>query len=86
MSRRLTYSEKGKGLATPESPPRRGRVKLPDYDISDLLRKHELTLIGRVTNLKAQRLWSLIPFFADHWKCKECFNFNSRTLKTWKQY
>ncbi|KAF3494998.1 hypothetical protein DY000_02052923 [Brassica cretica] len=47
MSRRLTYSEKGKGLATPESPPRRGRVKLPDYDISDLLRKHELTLIAK---------------------------------------
>ncbi|XP_013617130.1 PREDICTED: uncharacterized protein LOC106323578 [Brassica oleracea var. oleracea] len=70
MSRRLSYAEKGKGLQRPISPPRRGRVILPDFDTSELMRKHELTLIGRTTNPRAQRMWSLIPFFADHWKCK----------------
>ena len=70
MSRRLSYNEKGKGLQRPNSPPRLGRVKLPDYDASDLMRKHELTLIGRTTNQRAQRMWSLISFLADHWKCK----------------
>ncbi|KAJ4905621.1 Uncharacterized protein Rs2_09279 [Raphanus sativus] len=70
MSRRLSSAEKGKGLQRPNSPPRLGRVKLPDYDTSELRRKHELTLIGRATNPSAQRMWSLIPFFADHWKCK----------------
>ena len=70
MSRRLSYTEKGKGLQRPNSPPRLGRVKLPYYDATDLMRKHELTLIGRITNPRAQRMWSLIPFHADHWKCK----------------
>lgn len=37
-------------------------------DNADLLRKHSLTLIGRVTNKSAQKVWSLIPFFTEHWK------------------
>lgn len=70
MSRYISYVEKGKGVQRPTSPPRLGRVKLLAFDNSDLLRKHEFTLIGRTTNPKAQRMWSLIPLFADHWKCK----------------
>lgn len=63
MSRRLSYAEKGKGIARNLSPPRKGRVAVPDFDNS------ELTLIGRVTNPKAQRMWSVIPFLSDLWKC-----------------
>lgn len=70
MSRRLSYAEKGKGVARLSSPPRSGRVKVATFDTSELRKKHELTLIGRVTNPKAQRMWSLIPFLADHWKCR----------------
>ncbi|KAL0816592.1 hypothetical protein Bca101_073036 [Brassica carinata] len=33
-----------------------------------MIQKHELTLVGRVTNLKYQRVWSLIPFFSNMWK------------------
>lgn len=68
MSRRLSYSEKGKGHASPVAPLRRARVKVPSFDNSALLRKHSLTLVGRITNPKIQRVWALIPFFAEHWK------------------
>lgn len=68
MARRLSYAEKGKGIVTASTPPRTGRVEVPDFDNSETIRKHSLTLIGRVTNHKAQRMWSLIPFFAEHWK------------------
>lgn len=68
MANRLSAAEKGKQIQH-SSPPRRGRVQVPDFDSSELMRRHELTLIGRVTNPKYQRIWSLIPFFADHWKC-----------------
>ncbi|WZY94490.1 hypothetical protein YC2023_066819 [Brassica napus] len=56
MSRRLSYAEKGKGIANNASPPRKGRVIVPDFDSSELIRKHELMLIGRVTNPKYQRM------------------------------
>ncbi|KAF8091408.1 hypothetical protein N665_0446s0027 [Sinapis alba] len=47
MSRRLSYVEKGKRVARSNPYPRVGRVKVPDFDNSELMRKHELTLIGR---------------------------------------
>lgn len=68
MQRRLSYAEKGKGLAEPNQPPRTGRVRIPAIDTAELIRKHSLTLVGRITNPKFQRLWSLIPFFSEHWK------------------
>lgn len=51
-----------------QQPTRLARVKAPLPDNSDLLRKHSLTLIGRVTNKSVQKVWSLIPFFTEHWK------------------
>ena len=67
--RRLSSAEKGKGLDFEHQEPARAtRVKVPLPDNSDLLRKHSLTLIGRVTNKTAQKVWSLIPFFTEHWK------------------
>lgn len=67
MNRRLSYAEKGKGLADPE-PPRTDRFRVPAVDTSEIIRKHSLTLVGRITNPKFQRLWSLFPFFGEHWK------------------
>ncbi|KAF3549058.1 hypothetical protein DY000_02000126 [Brassica cretica] len=67
--RRISSAEKGKGLELEQQQPARSaRVKVPLPDNSDLLRKHSLTLIGRVTNKSAQKVWSLIPFFTEHWK------------------
>lgn len=70
MHRRLSYAEKGKGLADPAIPPRTARVRVPAFDSSELIRKHALTVVGRLTNPKTQRIWSLIPFLSDHWNCE----------------
>lgn len=67
--RRISSAEKGKGLdLSQHQPARAARVKAPLPDNSDLIRKHSLTLIGRVTNKTAQKVWNLIPFFTEHWK------------------
>lgn len=69
MHRRLSTAEKGKAAVLAHHPaPRTARVRLSEPDNSALLKKHSLTLIGRVTNPTAQKVWSLIPFFIDHWK------------------
>lgn len=67
--RRLSSAEKGKGIdMEPHQPLRTARVKAPIPDNADLIRKHSLTLIGRVTNKSVQKVWSVIPFFTEHWK------------------
>lgn len=67
--RRISSAEKGKGIDLgAQLPPRAARVKVPLPENSELLRKHSLTLIGRVTNKSVQKVWSLIPFFTEHWK------------------
>lgn len=67
--RRISSAEKGKGVSLEsQQPSRTTRVKVPLPDNSDLLCKHSLTLIGQVTNKTVQKVWSLIPFFTEHWK------------------
>jgi len=67
--RRLPAVDKGKGLQLePYQAPRTARVKIPASDNSALLKKHTLTIIGKVTNPSVQKVWSLIPFFTEHWK------------------
>lgn len=59
--RRISSTEKGKAIDTgTHEPPREARVKAPLPDNAELLRKHSLTLIGRVTNKSIQKVWSLI--------------------------
>lgn len=70
MARSLTYEEKGKDPLEKTEPQRTGRVRVPDVDTTELIRKHELTLIGRTTNPRLQRIWSLIPFLSDLWKTR----------------
>ncbi|KAG5396705.1 hypothetical protein IGI04_018519 [Brassica rapa subsp. trilocularis] len=54
--RRISSAEKGKGVdLASQQPTRAARVKVPLPDNSELLRKHSLTLIGRVTNKTAQK-------------------------------
>nr|VDD25213.1 unnamed protein product [Brassica oleracea] len=54
--RRLSSAEKGKGIdMEPHQPLRTARVKAPIPDNADLIRKHSLTLIGRVTNKSVQK-------------------------------
>ncbi|VVA94140.1 unnamed protein product [Arabis nemorensis] len=68
MNRRLSASEKGKGLEMPSEPPRASRVMVPHFDPSELIHNHKLILVGRITNPKIQKMWALLPFLADHWK------------------
>lgn len=68
MSRKASYAEKGKAIASPNFPPRIPRVRVPAFNNSELRKKHSLTIIGRLTNPEVQRMWSMIPFFADRWK------------------
>lgn len=68
MSRRFTYEEKGKASASSQHQPKVSRIRAPESDNSDLLQRHKLTVIGRLTNPIVQRAWALIPVFTDHWK------------------
>lgn len=69
MQRRLSSSEKGKAIVLEHAPaPRKARVRASQPDISALKQRHALTIIGRITNPSVQKVWSLIPFFTDHWK------------------
>lgn len=69
MQRRLSSAEKGKAIALEHPPaPRKARVRAVEPDLAILKKKHSLTLIGRVTNPSVQKVWSLIPFFTEHWK------------------
>lgn len=69
MARRISYEEKGKAVASSSNDrPHISRVRVSDVDNSALLRRHELTLIGRLTNPVVQKTWPLISFFIDHWR------------------
>ncbi|RID76433.1 hypothetical protein BRARA_B03403, partial [Brassica rapa] len=68
MARRLSTAEKGKAVALDShEPPRKARVRIQAPDTTNLIAKHSLTLIGKVTNPSVQKVWSLIPFFTEHW-------------------
>jgi len=70
MDRRIPYHLKGKGPSSDFSPPPQKRIRAPEIDTSDLIRYNALTVMGRLTNPKVQRLWSLIPFLSNRWNLK----------------
>ncbi|KAG7594155.1 Zinc knuckle CX2CX4HX4C [Arabidopsis thaliana x Arabidopsis arenosa] len=85
MDRRIPYHLKGKGISADFAPPPQRRIRAPELDTSDLIQENSLTLMGRLTNPKVQRLWSLIPFLSNRWNLrgkavgsdlgKGCFQF-----------
>ncbi|XP_013700064.1 uncharacterized protein At4g02000-like [Brassica napus] len=69
MSIRISAEEKGKRVCfDSHHAPRTARIKAQLPVDSEILDKHSLTLIGRVTNPSAQRVWPLIAFFTELWK------------------
>ncbi|CAA7040351.1 unnamed protein product [Microthlaspi erraticum] len=70
MARRFTYSEKGKGIAEPEPTNPGVCIRAPRLDTSELVRKNALTLIGRLTNPREQRLRSMLPYFSNKWELR----------------
>lgn len=67
MTHRYSEAEKGKSVVVTNGNPIQSRVKVPHFDNTELIRKHSLTLMGRITSPR-QRIWSFIPFLADLWK------------------
>ncbi|CAA7028692.1 unnamed protein product [Microthlaspi erraticum] len=84
MRRQISWDEKGKGKMVDQAPPRI-RVKAPNLDTTTLVKKHELTLIGRVTNPQEQQMRKMFPYLIRKWKLKgnavgsdmgrDCFQF-----------
>lgn len=67
MARRFSKEEKGKGLFSEDKETYIKRIKVPCVDNSALIKENALTLIGRVTNPKEQRIWALIPALPHKW-------------------
>lgn len=69
MEGKLSREAKGKNVVSePSQPPRKGRIRAQVPDVTELNRKLSLTLVGRITNHSAQKIWSLVPYFTEHWK------------------
>lgn len=67
--RKFSAAEKGKGpVLDRNKAPRTARVRVQGPANDDLLHKHSLTIIGRVTKASVQKMWSLIAFFTELWK------------------
>ena len=66
MSRRYSRDEKGKRKE--ETPAlRKPLVRIPETNVSDLIDRNKLTLIGRVTNPAIQKTRPLVDFFLQQW-------------------
>jgi len=70
MEKHIPYHMKGKGIDGGFSPPPRRRVRAPEIDTAPLIEANSLTLMGRLTNPSAQRLWSMFPFLSNRWNLK----------------
>ncbi|KAL0864051.1 hypothetical protein Bca101_043169 [Brassica carinata] len=68
MARRLSALEKGNRLELEKhEAPRTARVRAQEIENPKLLFRHLLSIIGRVTNLSAQKVSNLISSFTDLW-------------------
>lgn len=83
MAPRFTEAEKGKKHVSENNIK---RIKAPSLDTSALIRDNALTLIGRLTNPREQKLWALIPALPPKWNLQgrvvgsdlrnDCFQFH----------
>lgn len=83
MVPRFTEAEKGKKHVSENNIK---RIKAPSLDTSALIRDNALTLIGRLTNPREQKLWALIPALPPKWNLQgrvvgsdlrnDCFQFH----------
>lgn len=66
MAHRYSKEDKGKGKAS-DTFQRKPLVRVPESDITELVERNKLTLIGRVTNPTIQKTRALVDFFLQHW-------------------
>ncbi|KAG2331299.1 hypothetical protein Bca52824_002479 [Brassica carinata] len=67
MAGRYSEAEKGKKQVCEDSNTKIKRIKAPSLDTSALVKDNELTLLGRLTNPREQRIWALIPGLPRKW-------------------
>ncbi|KAG2264131.1 hypothetical protein Bca52824_071210 [Brassica carinata] len=67
MASRFTKEEKGKHHLSGDMEPTIKRIKARYVDNSILIKENRLTLIGRVTNPKEQKIWALLPALPRKW-------------------
>ena len=70
MARHLPYAEKGKAIDSQPTKAPPFRIRAPEIDTTQAILDNELTLIGRLTNPKEQKIWRLIPFLTRRWSAK----------------
>lgn len=84
MARRFTAEEKGKTITGNPTAPQRIRIRAPDFDPSELIKDNLLTLVGRLTNPREQKMSSVLPYLAKKWDVdpssgsdlgRDCFQF-----------
>lgn len=85
MALRFSAAEKGKGKMTEHLDNSLRRIKAPSLDTTTLIKDNALTLIGRLTNPKEQRMWALLPSLPRKWRIQgravgsdlgnDCFQF-----------
>lgn len=84
MAKRFTAEEKGKSITGNPTAPQRIRIRAPDFDPAELIKDNLLTLVGRLTNPKEQRMDSVLPYLAKKWDVnlssgsdlgRDCFQF-----------
>lgn len=68
MARRFSAEEKGKAPASNPPGPPRLRMRAPEFDTSELIKDNMLTLVGRLTNPKEQKMSLVLPYLAKTWK------------------
>ncbi|KAL0844493.1 hypothetical protein Bca101_017739 [Brassica carinata] len=66
MAHRYSRQEKGKWREE-RLPPKKPLVRIPESDVSELIERNNLTLIGRVTNPHIQKTRALVDFLLQHW-------------------
>ncbi|RID66608.1 hypothetical protein BRARA_D01736 [Brassica rapa] len=71
MARRYTSEEKGKAVAHKSTGPPRLRMRAPEFDPTDLIKENMLTLVGRLTNPKEQRMRAVLSYLARKWNLVE---------------
>ncbi|KAJ4917950.1 Uncharacterized protein Rs2_03500 [Raphanus sativus] len=66
MSHRYSRADKGKGRED-DFPLRKPLVKVPATNVTELIERNKLTLIGKVTNPAIQKPKALVDFFLQQW-------------------
>lgn len=67
MAPRYTEEEKGKQQVKGAARENIKRIKAPTLDNTKLIEENALTLIGRLTNPREQRIWALLPALPRKW-------------------